>query len=365
MIRIGLIGIGFMGMTHYEASNKLENDETTGLRKKVGSKLDGAEVVAIAEQVPERLEGDWTSIQGNFGPRGSKMDLSHLKRYSDYHELLADPDIDMVDICVPTDRHEQVVLDAIAAGKQVFVEKPISTDLEAAKRMVEAAKKAGVLLMVGHVLPFFPEFAFIVECVKQQKYGKLLAAHFRRVITPPTWSAAMADFRRLGGWGIDLHIHDNHLIRYLCGLPKQIFARGLIEDGYVNHVHTLYVYDDPSLAVSCVSGGIAKPGLPFAHGFELYFEKATVLFSAGTIGEEWCVDRPLTLITEDGKVEKPELKGGEEWCSAFTAELQEVVNGVKRGKEPEGLSGQVAFDALKMCYVEKKSIQSGQVENVE
>ncbi len=364
MIRIGLIGIGFMGMTHYEASNRLEKDPATGLRKTVGSKLRGAKVVAVAEKIPERLAGDWTSIQGNFGPRGSRMDLSHLKRYSDYHELLADPEVDLVDICVPTDQHELVVLDAVKAGKHVFVEKPISTDLAAAKRMVAAAEKAGVLFMVGHVLPFFPEFAFIAECVQTGKYGKLLAAHFRRVITPPTWSAAMADFRRLGGWGIDLHIHDNHLIRYLCGLPKQIFARGLVEDGYVNHVHTVYVYDDPSLAVSCVSGGLAKRGLEFAHGYELYFEKATVLFSAGTVGKQWCLDRPVTLITEDGRVRTPKLKGGSEWCSPFTAELQQVVNGVKQGREPEGLSARVAYDALRMCYAEKKSILTGRPQRV-
>ncbi|HID22365.1 MAG TPA: Gfo/Idh/MocA family oxidoreductase [Planctomycetaceae bacterium] len=359
MIRIGMIGIGFMGMTHYEASNRLETDKATGLRKFVGSKLRGAKLVAIAEPVQERLDGDWTSIQGNFGPRGSRMDLSHLRRYSDYQELLADPEIDLVDVCVPTEYHEPVTLDAVRAGKHVFVEKPLSIDLAAAKRMVRAAERAGVMLMVGHVLPFFPEFAFIVECVQSGKYGRLLAAHFRRVITVPWWSETVADFRRVGGWGIDLHIHDNHLIRYLCGMPRQVFARGRIDDGYLNHTQTIYVYDEPDLAISAVSGGLAARGLEFAHGYELYFEKATVLFHAGTIAGEWCVDRPLTVLTADGKVRHPKPKGGTEWCSAFTAELQQAVNGVKAGQEPEGLSGRLALDALRLCYAEKKSIETG------
>src|SRR5262245_31259856 len=113
MVRIGIIGIGFMGYTHFSAAQKLK----------------GAKVVAIATRNHEKLAGDWTSIQGNFGPRGGLVDLSKVKGYADYSDLLADPNIDLVDICLPTDMHEKVVLEAIRAGKSVLVEKPISVDL--------------------------------------------------------------------------------------------------------------------------------------------------------------------------------------------------------------------------------------------
>src|SRR5690606_26324195 len=144
-----------------------------------------------------------------------------------------------------------------------------ATDLKAADRMVAAARKKGVMLMVAHVLPFFPEFNFAAAAVAGGKYGKLKGAHFRRVISPPDWSSDMADYRKLGGWGVDLHIHDNHFIGLMCGVPQKVFSRGIVQDGLVNHVHTQYVYDDPELAVSCVSGGICAKGLKFAHGFEL------------------------------------------------------------------------------------------------
>ena len=94
----------------------------------------------------------------------------------------------------------------------------------------------------------------------------------------------------------------------LCGRPEKVFSRGIVSDGFVNHVHTQYVYPDADLAVSCVSGGIAATGLQFVHGFELYLEKATVVYSAGTIGGEWHADRPLTLITNNGKAVTPNLK---------------------------------------------------------
>lgn len=342
MTRIGIIGIGFMGYTHFTAAAQLPD----------------ARVTAIATRSERKRQGDWTGIQGNFGPPAGQVDLEGVATYADWRELLADPNVDLVDICLPTDQHEEVVLAALAAGKHTLVEKPISVDAEAADRMVQAATDAGRLLMVAQVLPFFPEFQFASDCVNSGRYGKLLAGHFRRVICPPDWSDDMSDFRNLGGWGIDLHIHDNHLILNLCGQPQAVFSTGLLQDGLVNHVHTQYVYPGGP-AISCVSGGIAAAGLQFAHGFELYLEQATVLYNAGTVGGEWVVDRPLTLISSDGNVTSPSLPGGTEWYSAFEHELQTAVTAVESGQEAAVLSGSVARDALQMCLAEARSIASG------
>lgn len=344
MIRIGIAGIGFMGYTHFEGARTLS----------------GARVTAIATRDKRKLAGDWRGIQGNFGPPGGQVDLSRVKKYADYHELLADPEIDLVDICLPTGQHETAALESIAAGKATLVEKPIALSLKAADRMVAAAKKARVPLLVAHVLPYFPEFRFVLDCARTGKYGRLRAMHLRRVISSPKWSRHLEDFRNVGGWGIDLHIHDNHFLSVLCGVPKKVFSRGIVTDGLVNHVHTQYVYPDPQLAVSCVSGGIAAEGLQFAHGFEVYFEKATLMFSAGTIGGVWQVERPLTVVTRNGKAVVPKLKGGDNWCSAFTAELQAAVDAIRHGKDAPILSGELARDALKLCYAEAKSITSGQ-----
>ena len=345
MVRIGIIGIGFMGYTHFEAAKKLE----------------GAKVTAISTRDEKKLAGDWTSIQGNFGPRAGHVDVSGLKTYNDYKMLLADPEIDLVDICLPPEMHEKVTLEAIAAGKATIVEKPISVQLDAANRMVEAADAANVPLMVAHVLPFFPEFQFAADCVRSGRYGKLRAAHFRRVICLPDWSDDMSDFRNLGGWGIDLHIHDNHFISLICGVPEAVFSRGTLQDGFVNHLHTQYIYDDPELAVTAISGGIAAKALQFAHGYELYFQEATVAYSAGTMGGEWIVERPLTVFNPDGKLEHPELNAGTEWCAAFTLELQAAVNGLKTDQTPRLLSGSLARDALKLCYAEAESIAVGEI----
>lgn len=333
-----------MGYTHFEGARGCES----------------AKIAAISTRNEKKLAGDWTGIQGNFGPAGGQVDVSELKRYANYKDLLADPDIDLVDICLPTDRHHAMVLESLKAGKPTLVEKPISVSLEEAQEMAEAAANAGVPLMVAHVLPFFPEFRFAAESIRNKSFGELKAAHFKRVICPPDWSSGMSDFRKLGGWGIDLHIHDNHFIAHAIGRPTAVFSRGLLQEGFVNHVHTSYVFNDDGPAVTCVSGGIAAGGLQFGHGFELYFDDATVVYDAGTYGGEWVANRPLSLIRNDGTVETPEL-GESTWCSPFGSELETAAQVVAGIGDAGALSGTVALDALRICYAETNSIASGQI----
>ena len=126
----------------------------------------------------------------------------------------------------------------------------------------------------------------------------------------------------------------------------------------MNHVHTSYVYKGGP-AISAVSGGIAASGLAFGHGFELYFENATLLFDAGTYGGEWVVNRPLSLVKNDGTVEEVDLNGSTSWCAAFTAELQTAVNHLSNGSDAGPLSSSVALDALRICYAEAESIATG------
>lgn len=335
MIRIGIVGIGFMGMIHYLAARKLQ----------------GAAVTALHSRDARKLSGDWRSIQGNFGPRGEMMDLAGIKKYNRLEALLADPDIDLVDICLPTHLHAPTAIHALKAGKHVLVEKAIALTPEEADRMVSAARTAGKLLMVAHVLPFFPEFAFAADVIRSGRYGKVLAAHFLRVISKPDWSAEIGDASKTGGPAIDLHIHDTHFVGLICGVPQAVFARGVVENGVVQHLTTQYLYDEGPGCVTCTSGALCQKGRPFVHGYEMYLEKATLLYQSGT--------QPLTILTADGKSEQPKLAGGDEATAAFTAELQAAVDGVKAGKEPALLSGQLARDALVMCFRECESVING------
>ena len=154
MIRVGVVGIGFMGMIHYLAYQKVR----------------GAKVAAICTRDRKKLAGDWRGIQGNFGPPGTVMDLKGIKTYEDWHEMLADPEIDVIDICLPPALHGEVAIAAAKAGKHALVEKPIALDHATGRRMLQAAQRAGTLLLIAHVLPFVPEYAFARQMVQSGKY---------------------------------------------------------------------------------------------------------------------------------------------------------------------------------------------------
>lgn len=337
MTRIGIVGLGFMGRIHFLASQH----------------LNGAKVAAVCSRDPAKLAGDWRNTRGNFGPEPGHVDLSGIKTYAAVADLLADPEIDLIDICTVTDQHASLAIQALKAGKHVLVEKAIALSTSDADAMVAAARSAGRLLMVAHVLPFFPEFKFAAEAIRSGRYGKLLAAHFKRVIAKPDWSADIGDAAKTGGPAVDLHIHDTHFIGLVCGVPRQVFAVGSVEKDAVSYLTTSYLYGPGGPAVTCSSGAVCMSGRPFVHGFEIYLEKASLLYDSG--------GTPLTLLTATGESSQPQLVGGGDPLSAFTDEIQTAVNGVVSGKEPDLLSGQLASDALVLCHRECDSVKTGQI----
>jgi predicted dehydrogenase len=340
MAGIGIVGIGFMGMIHYLAARKLSQGH----------------VVALCSRDAKKLAGDWTSIQGNFGPRGTQMDLSGHALYRDVGELLADPRVDLVDLCVPNDEHAKLAIRALEAGKHVLVEKPIALTTAEADAMLHAARSSGKLLMVAHVLPFFPEFAFAAEAVRSGRYGSLRAAHLVRVIAKPDWSSGIADADRSGGPAIDLHIHDTHYIGLVCGVPRAVHSRGVIERNAVLHLTTQYLYEDPGLAVSAVSGALSQAGRPFTHGFEFYLERATITFAFANLAGQGQTN-PLSVILPDGTVQQPELGSGDP-IDSFTAELNAAVAAARSGVEAPMLSGALARQALRTCLAEIESVKT-------
>jgi predicted dehydrogenase len=324
-----------MGMIHYLAAQKLRD----------------ARVTAVCSRDPKKLAGDWRGIRGNFGPPGQVMDLSAVKKYDHLDALLADPDVDLVDVCNPTALHPATAIAALQAGKHVLVEKAIALRPEDADAMVDAARRAGRLLMVAHVLPFFPEFSFAAQMVRSGPYGRLLGGHFKRVISRPDWSSDIADPARTGGPAVDLHVHDTHFIGLVCGVPARVFSSGVEENGAVQYLTTQYLYGPGGPAVSCSSGAVAQAGRMFVHGYELYLERATLAFESGAL--------PLTLYTADGKTQQPRLDAGDP-IDAFAEEIHTAVQGVTTGQEPRLLSGQLARDALVLCYRECESVRTGQ-----
>ena len=348
MIRVGIAGIGFMGMIHYHAYQKVR----------------GAKVTAICEIDPKRLAGDWRSIKGNYGPAGTKMDLGGIARYDHLDELIADPDIDLIDVCLPPGLHADTTTAALGAGKHVFCEKPIALSTADADRMVKAAAKAGKLLSIGHVLPFFSQYQFAYRTAMDGQYGRVLGGYFKRVISDPLWISGYYDPAVFGGPAIDLHIHDAHFIRLLFGMPKGVQSVGRMRGEVAEYFNTQFHFDDPDLVVAATCGVINQQGRPFTHGFEIHFEKATLIYDdLAALGVSQDPGRPVTVLTDDGKVKRPKLRLGDE-IVAFAAEINEVVTAVTTGTPSSMLDGTLARDALLLSHKQTESIRRGRVVKI-
>lgn len=341
MVRVGIIGIGFMGVTHFKALKNVK----------------GAKVTAVCTRDAKKLSGDWSNIQGNFGDAGGVQNLSRIARYSDYEELLRDPDVDLVSVCLPTHMHRDVTIAALNAGKHVLVEKPIALTLRDADAMIAAAEKNGRLLMVGQVLRFFPAFAEARDAIHSGKYGSLLGMHLKRIIAFPSWASGdhFADIGKSGGPAIDLHIHDTDFVHYVCGVPDRVQATGVVaKNGAVLYISSQYVYENRGIAISCQSGAVAMPAAPFEHGFDVYLEKATLRFNNLYTGDN------IWLYSHDGKKKEYQPRRKD----AFVAQLQHAAECVEANRASELISGVSARQALAVTLQEQKAVLTGKPERI-
>jgi predicted dehydrogenase len=348
MLRVGIAGIGFMGWIHYLAYQKVK----------------GVKLAAVCTRDAKKRAGDWRGIQGNFGPPGEQVDLKGVARYSKLAELLADPAIDLVDVCLPPNLHCEAAIAALQAGKHVFVEKPMALTAADCEKMVAAARKAGKQILVGHVLPLLPEYAFARQAIAGGKYGKLLGGHFKRVISDPSWLKDFFNPAKVGGPLVDLHVHDAHFIRLLFGMPTAVTSQGRLRGDVVEYCVSQFQFADPALVVSAASGVVNQQGRSFTHGFEIHLEKATLYFDLAVLAGGKLQITPLTLLDSKGKAQQPKLPAGDPMLSAFEAEIEEVARSLNSGQPSALLSGDLARDAIVLCHKQTEAVLSGRTVKV-
>ena len=343
MLKVGILGCGFMGWIHWNAYKQ----------------IDGVEVAAICTKEKHRLAGDWTDIKGNFGPPGEQVDLTGIATYQELVDFVADPTLDFIDICLPPALHVNAIEQAVAAGKHVFCEKPLGLSVEQCDQAVAACEKHGRMLMVGQVLPFFEEYKFARKIIDSGEYGKLLGGNFRRVISDPTWLPDFYDPEKIGGPLFDLHVHDAHFIRLVFGMPSRVFSIGRKRGQVAEYCVSNFDFGDRGYVVSCTSGVVHQQGRPFNHGFEIHMEKATLQFEFAAL-ESGAEAMPLKILKSDGSIEYPEI-GDSDPVHAFVTEIQEVKNAIASETVSPILSGSLARDAIRMCEAQSKSINKNEL----
>jgi predicted dehydrogenase len=281
MVKVGLIGIGFMGNMHFGCYR--DNPK--------------AQIVAIADINKKKLSGDWSDIVGNIAGGAGKVDLTGIRTYDSAEKLIGDADIEYVDICLPTYMHPKHAIMALEAGKHVLCEKPIALTVKDADRMIAAAKKARRNLMIGQCIRFWPEWAWLKDVIKKKKYGRVMSVHFSRLSPLPTWGWKnwLAQAQYSGGAAVDLHIHDTDFVCYVFGVPKKVTsvaAKG--PTGGYDHIETTYHYAN-NIKITADGGWEGHAAFPFRMAYQVFCQNATIEYDCR-------LDPPLGIYLKDGSV---------------------------------------------------------------
>jgi predicted dehydrogenase len=333
-VNVAVVGLGFMGVTHLKSYQKIKS----------------ARIVAVCDSARTPVNGIVPGVSGNLSGADA-LDLGRkLRVYRQLDELLADPEVDLVDLCVPTPLHVPLAVAALKAGKHVVCEKPLARTPAQARLIVNAARTAKGYLLPAMCMRFWPEWSWLKDAVTDGRYGKVLAARFRRVSESPGWSRdSYFNGEQSGGALLDLHIHDSDFVQFLFGMPTSVFASGLSRfSGAIDHVLTLYQVAGGAV-VSAEGTWLMTAGHGFNMSYTVNFENATVDFDLSRGAEA------LKVFEEGRKPRVLRCKGDD----GYTGELRHMVHSILAGQAPTIVTPEDALNAVRICAAEEKSIHLG------
>ena len=322
-MRVGIVGAGAMGSTH--AAAWVETDVC---------------VAGFVAKPPESAR--------------ALADQCASRVYPTLEAML--PDVDVVDICAPTHLHFEMTLQAAAAGKHVICEKPLARTVAQGQEMIAACQQAGVKLLVGHVVRFFPEYALAKQTVESGSIGKPAVVRLKRLVFQPrkaddNW---FVDFEKSGGMMMDLMIHDFDYARWVAGDVTTVYAKSILSrrpDASVDH--GLAILTHKSGAISHVEGSWAYPPPTFRTAFEIACER-------GLLAHDSAATAPITVYAHKqgesgGDVPLPASPLAE---SPYTTEIKAFFNAIAHDA-PVPVSAADGLAAVQIALAAIESAQRG------
>jgi predicted dehydrogenase len=332
MIKVGIVGLGFMGKMHFRCYKALEE----------------VKITAICDIDEEKFK-ETGGVAGNISGAEKPLDFSDISFYTNFDKMLKEADIDAVSITLPTYLHAKFTIKALKAGLNVLCEKPMAMNVNECRQMMDTAKQSRKLLQIGHCIRFWPEYAATKKIIDSGKYGKVLSATFQRLSLTPTWSWDnwLLDGKRSGGATLDLHIHDSDYVQYVFGMPKEVFSRGAKgQSKDIDHIVTNYIYNGK--IVTAEGGWIMTPKFGFEMSFNIALEKATIVYN--------CTQNPAFKICPlKGEMIMPKVEAGD----GYSIEISHFVKAVSGKSVPKILTPAQSCDSVKLIEAEKKSARNG------
>ncbi len=329
MVRVAVLGAGFMGGTHARAYATMPD----------------VEVATVFAPSPDRGEPLAQEIGAHWT--------------DDMAAVFADTKIDAVDICLPTPQHREATETALAAGKHVLLEKPIALSLDDARALAGVTQETGQVFMIAHVLRFWPEYVEIARRVASGELGKLRSGFASRRQPFPAWSALFSRSDLTGGAVIDMMIHDYDALNWVFGPPLAVTARGTHNprSGGFDQVQVLIDYRDGASAL--VDGGMMMPeSYPFSSRFEVLCEDGAMeyAFRAGGRSVEMGGGiNELTLFPKEGEP----LRLAPAQADPYAAECAYFLDAIRQGTSADRATPADGMQALAVALAARESLERG------
>lgn len=301
MIRVALIGTGGMGGTHYNSYKELDN----------------ARVVAVADlrtDVAKAVVGE-----------------DDVRIYNSMEELLANEEIDAVDICTPTYNHCELCVRALELGYNVISEKPLGLTNESVAEVMAAANNTEKTFMVAQVVRFMPAYKYLRDLILGGKLGKLKKLSMKRVSGMPhsTFNNWFADPKKSGGAGLDMGVHDLDFIQSVVGMPRDTISYYHETENDTDYLFSTLIY--PDFAVN-VESGWHKCKYGFDGSYEAVFEEGLLIYRGGKLtlnGEDIPLDDAgVPDYDKLDTVKGNKAQGSNPWADELAYFVSCIENGV-------------------------------------
>jgi predicted dehydrogenase len=323
-MKVGIVGVGSMGSAH--AAGWAETP---------------AEIAGFLHRTEEGAQ----PLAEQYGARA----------YGDLDAMLAD--VDVVDICTPTHLHHEQVLRAAAAGRDIVCEKPIARTVEQGQEMIATCRRAGVKLLVAHVVRFFPEYSLAKGAVMGREIGQPAVIRLARESSGPvnvtdTW---FGDQEKSGGLILDLMIHDFDYARWVAGEVAAVFAKSIrtSQDGAA-HDHGLAILTHRSGAITHVAGSWALPPPEFHTRFEIAGSEGLIEFDSEAT-------KPIHVYLhreELDELAKVPLPGSPLTESPYTTEIKAFYKALAHDA-PVSVTAEDGLAALQIAVAALESARTG------
>jgi len=330
MLKVGLIGFGFMGRMHFDNYERLMNE---------GKQV---KLVAVCDLAIETLKN--AKANGNMATGKEIYDLSNYNLYEQVEDMLANEELDLIDITLPTPLHADLTCDLLGRGYHVICEKPAARTSSDVQRMVDAAQASGKKLLIGQCLRFWPAYEYVKETIESNRFGKALGGYFfRGSEAPKGW---FLNSELSGGNLLDMHIHDTDMVQWLFGAPKKVSTLGknVVSQGRgFDIVSTNYFYEDGKV-INAQSDWTLEGDHGFDMTFRVNFEKGNIVLKNGE----------LKVNPNDGAGFVPELPGDD----GYYRELVYMLEKIEKNETIETSAPESALITLQIIEAEEKSAKN-------